>query len=306
LWPGDNLFITSPDSAWISIKTYTADLGTVTGLDFDDSANVYQIAFSNPNMSVELDSDRSLFLEEPGINTWQMLEKPNGNYELDGIGIFATGKKVNTTGPEVSMMMEGQLFFDGDYILENSRLNLLAEDESGFTWMDEDVEILIDGTPTTIQLGDTTEAAQVMGVSASLDLSVGEHQIAYRVSDALNNWSEEQVISAVVAGSPEVIDYGNFPNPFAGETLIIYELTQPLTNVVIDIYTLSGYKLFSIDEFNARVGIPLGAIGYHEVPWNGRDRNEDFVANGVYFYRIRGEIDGEDLFGSVGKMVKNR
>ena len=306
LWPGDNLFITSPDSAWISIKTYTADLGTVTGLDFDDSANVYQIAFSNPNMSVELDSDRSLFLEEPGINTWQMLEKPNGNYELDGIGIFATGKKVNTTGPEVSMMMEGQLFFDGDYILENSRLNLLAEDESGFTWMDEDVEILIDGTPTTIQLGDTTEAAQVMGVSASLDLSVGEHQIAYRVSDALNNWSEEQVISAVVAGSPEVIDYGNFPNPFAGETLIIYELTQPLTNVVIDIYTLSGYKLFSIDEFNARVGIPLGAIGYHEVPWNGRDRNEDFVANGVYFYRIRGEIDGEDLFGSVGEMVKNR
>jgi flagellar hook assembly protein FlgD len=54
------------------------------------------------------------------------------------------------------------------------------------------------------------------------------------------------------------------------------------------------------------VGIPLGAIGYHEVPWNGRDMNEDFVANGIYFYRIRGKSQSEDLLGPVGKMVKNR
>ncbi|MCF6239063.1 MAG: hypothetical protein L3J79_09710, partial [Candidatus Marinimicrobia bacterium] len=102
------------------------------------------------------------------------------------------------------------------------------------------------------------------------------------------------------------IDYGNYPNPFQGETLIIYELTQPLRDLVIEIFTVSGYKLDSIDGFNARVGIPLGAIGFHEVPWNGRDRHENFVANGIYFYRIKGEIDGKVLVGPVGKMVKNR
>jgi len=139
-----------------------------------------------------------------------------------------------------------------------------------------------------------------------LELNVGAHQISYQVSDALGNWSNPEVISAVVAGEAEIIDYGNFPNPFQGETLLIYELTQPMTDVVIEIFTLSGFKLHTIDAFSARVSISLGAIGYHEVPWNGRDRNDDFVANGVYFYRIRGDIDGDVLVGPVGKMVKNR
>jgi len=110
----------------------------------------------------------------------------------------------------------------------------------------------------------------------------------------------------VVANDAKIIDYGNFPNPFEGETLIIYELSQPLNELVIEIFTISGYKLHGIDSYNARVGIPLGAIGYHEVPWNGRDTEERFVANGVYFYRIKGKRDGETLLGPIGKMVKNR
>ncbi|MCF7822908.1 MAG: hypothetical protein K9N35_01940 [Candidatus Marinimicrobia bacterium] len=306
LWSGGYLRATSADTAWIRVQSDTNQITSTSGINFYRDSTRYQIGISNPDIDVWISSERPLFLKEPRINSWQILEKLNSEYSLQASGLVSMGNKVNTSGPRVSLMMSNQLFFDGDYILENSRLNLLAEDPDGFTWKKEDVSILVDGTQLIVQLGDTSQAAQEIAISASLELLPGEHQIAFRVSDALDNWSDEEVVSAVVAGEADIIDYGNYPNPFEAETLIIYELTQPLSDVVIDIYTLAGYKLHSIDAYNARVGVPLGAIGYHEVPWNGRDKNEEFVANGVYFYRIRGEADGKKLVGPVGKMVKNR
>jgi len=306
LWSNGTLLASDDDTSWVRVRVDENEVNNTNGISFYKDSTVYLIESFHPETAVRITAPRSLFFKHPYINAWQILDEVDASYSLRESGLVAMGVKENTTGPRVSLMLEGQLFFDGDYILKNSRLDLLAEDPDGFTWKDDDVSILVDGSPLVIQLGDTSKAAQEMGVTANIDLQTGKHQISYRVSDALGNWSDEETVTAVVAGAAEIIDYGNFPNPFAGETLIIYELTQPLTDVVIDIYTLAGYKLHRIDAFNARVGIPLGAIGYHEVPWNGRDQNEKFVANGVYFYRIRGELNGEELLGTVGKMVKNR
>jgi len=306
LWSAGFLLASDADTSWVRVQTDTNEISHTSGVTFYKDSTVYSIKSYQPATAIQIQSDRSLFLRDPKINTWQLLDKPDANYLLHGNGLVAMGVKQNTTGPKVSLMLEGQLFFDGDYILQSSRLNLLAEDPDGFSWQEKDIDLMVDGTVLSIELGDTTKAAQELGISADMELQTGDHQISYRVSDALGNWSQEELVTAVVAGAAKIIDYGNFPNPFTGETLLIYELTQPLTDVTIDIYTLSGYKLHSIDAFNARVGIPLGAIGYHEVPWNGRDLREEFVANGVYFYRVRGKSNGEELLGSVGKMVKNR
>ncbi len=306
LWAGGYLVSSAPDSGWIRVQGHAQEIESLPGVNLFQDSIVYQIDTYTQEPKLEISSPRSLFLKDPDLAPWQILSHTASYYQLHGQGLVAMGAKQNTTGPQVSMMVEGQLFFDGDYILENCRLNLLAEDENGFSWNKQDIEVLVDGSPVTVQLGDTTATGRIISIVANLDLSIGEHQIVYRVRDALGNWSATEEVSGVVAGEAKVIDYGNYPNPFQGETLIIYELTQPLRDLVIEIFTVSGYKLDSIDGFNARVGIPLGAIGFHEVPWNGRDRHENFVANGIYFYRIKGEIDGKVLVGPVGKMVKNR
>ena len=307
LWNGGHTIIQSNDSGWVSIETFNTVIPAHPGISLYQDSTVYAFNISNDDIFINIEASRQLFFKDNGLSTWQYLEpSETDKIGFKGSGLIALGQKQNFTPPGISMMIEGQLFFEGDYILSNSHLNLLAEDENGFSWSERHVKVLVDGTPVAIAFGDTTESGQIMSISAGLNLEVGEHHIAYTVSDALGNWSEEFSSSAVVAGEAEIIDYGNFPNPFEGETLIIYELTQPLDDVVIDIYTLAGYKLHSIDLFSARVSIPLGAIGYHELPWNGRDRYEDFVANGVYFYRIKGMLDGDELLGPIGKMVKNR
>ncbi|NQV40868.1 MAG: hypothetical protein HQ506_00825 [Candidatus Marinimicrobia bacterium] len=307
LWSNGSISGGQGDSSWVRIRSHAEAITALPGVTLYQDSTVYSVQSYSKYLTFRVHSKRQLFQKDLNLSAWEYIEAVQADtYLLNGYGFIAMGVKQDYSGPDVSMMIEGQLFFDGDYLLESSHINLLAEDENGFSWNQSSVRVTVDGSLAEAQFGDTTQSGQIISATIALDLEVGEHNILYQMSDALGNWSEEVSITGVVAGAAAIYDYGNYPNPFQGETLIIYELTQPLDEVVIDIYTLSGYKLHTIDVFSARVSIGLGAIGYHEVPWNGRDRSDDFVANGVYFYRIKGKLDDEEIVGPVGKMVKNR
>ncbi len=307
LWASGSISGGQDDTSWVRIRPFGDAIASLPGLTLYQDSTIYLLESSGQNLTFRVHSSRQLFRKKLNLSAWEYIEQVQSNtYALKGDGLMAMGVKQDFSGPDVSMMIEGQLFFNGDYLLESSHINLLAEDENGFSWNQSAVKVTVDGSPADAQLGDTTQSGQIISATIALDLEVGEHIISYQMSDALGNWSDVVSTTGVVAGTAAIYDYGNFPNPFEGETLIIYELTQPLDDVVIDIYTLSGYKLHTIDLFNARVSIGLVAIGYHEVPWNGRDRSDDFVANGVYFYRIKGQLDNEEIVGPIGKMVKNR
>ena len=307
LWASGGISGDQADTAWVRITPYSDAISALSGVTLYQDSTIYLLESSGQDLTFRVKSNRQLFRKNLMLSAWEYIEQVQPNsYPINGDGLIAMGVKQDFSGPDVSMMIEGQLFFDGDYLLKSSHINLLAEDENGFSWNQSAVRVTVNGSPAEAQLGDTTQSGQIISATIALDLEVGEHIISYQMSDALGNWSEEVSITGVVAGAAAIYDYGNFPNPFEGETLIIYELTQPLDDVVIDIFTLSGYKLHTIDLFSARVSIGLGAIGYHEVPWNGRDRSDDFVANGVYFYRIKGQLNDEEIVGPIGKMVKNR
>ncbi|MCF7827303.1 MAG: hypothetical protein K9N29_11715, partial [Candidatus Marinimicrobia bacterium] len=307
LWSTGSMFLNSNDTAWVRIRPYHETISALPGITLYQDSTIYLMETSAQDLTFNVEAIHQLFRKDIHLSSWQFLNTLQSNaYQMKGNGLIAMGQKQDYTGPDVSMMFEGQLFFDGDYLLKSSHINLLAEDNNGFSWEESAVRVMVDGSAVMAQLGDTTQSGQIISATVALDLEIGEHTLSYAMSDALGNWSDEVAVTGVVAGAAAIYDYGNFPNPFEGETLIIYELTQPLDDVKIDIFTLSGYKLHTIDLYNARVSIGLGAIGYHEVPWNGRDRSDDFVANGVYFYRIQGKQDDEAIFGPVGKMVKNR
>ena len=313
LWTAGSIHATTTDTAWLKFQPYHDPVVGLPGVTLYQDSTIYTLEASSPEVGVVVRSERQLFSQAKDLNAWAYLAASSMEPELQTVlsafhrGILlAMGQKQNFTGPDVSMMVEGQLFFDGDYLLSNSYLNLLGEDENGFTWNENSISVSLDGSEVEVEFGDTTSSGQIISAVVPLELEVGEHTIKYQLMDALGNWSEAVEVTGVVSRGAHIHDYGNYPNPFEGETLIIYELTQPLDEVVIDIFTLSGFKLHSINTYNARVSIDLGAIGYHEVPWNGRDRNDDFVANGVYFYRVKGFVGDQEVSGSIGKMVKNR
>lgn len=133
----------------------------------------------------------------------------------------------------------------------------------------------------------------------------GEHFIEVSLSDAAGNISTER-IDFIVSDKLRLIDYGNFPNPFKDRTVFIYELTQRVETLQIKIYTLSGRLIKVLDnESIFSTDIDMNEGGYHEVIWYGLDEDGNFVANGVYFYKIYAKRDGK-VSSSIGKIAKAR
>ena len=75
----------------------------------------------------------------------------------------------------------------------------------------------------------------------------------------------------------------NFPNPFADETTLVYDVTAP-ADVTIKIYTISGELIRTMRSLDGH--IPTANIGRNHAIWDGRNDSEARAASGVYVYRI--------------------
>ena len=77
----------------------------------------------------------------------------------------------------------------------------------------------------------------------------------------------------------EHILHQNYPNPFNPSTNISFTLNKE-EFVSIDIYDINGMHVISL--FNGKKD-----IGTHLIKWGGRDKNDDLIAAGQYFYQLR-------------------
>ena len=84
-----------------------------------------------------------------------------------------------------------------------------------------------------------------------------------------------------VLRSPEIVDFvlnQNYPNPFNPETTIEYEIAK--TSIVrLSILDLVGREVIKLMD-------TIQSAGRHTLRWDGRDKNLQVVASGVYFCRL--------------------
>ena len=70
----------------------------------------------------------------------------------------------------------------------------------------------------------------------------------------------------------------NQPNPFQESTVIIYRVPAE-EHVRLHVYNTLGAPVVTlVDE--------VQPVGYHQVEWDGRDRNGNRLPGGVYFYQL--------------------
>ena len=83
----------------------------------------------------------------------------------------------------------------------------------------------------------------------------------------------------------------NYPNPFNPETWIPYQLAKD-SLVEIEIYSATGVLVRQLDIGFKTAGNYTSTE--HSAYWNGRNRQSEKVASGVYFYRIQAHIASAD------------
>ncbi len=71
----------------------------------------------------------------------------------------------------------------------------------------------------------------------------------------------------------------NYPNPFNPTTSISFYVPKA-SEVSLDIYNIKGQKIKTLHSGKI-------AEGQHTLTWNGEDNNNEYVASGVYFYRLK-------------------
>ena len=78
--------------------------------------------------------------------------------------------------------------------------------------------------------------------------------------------------------SPEV-SISNYPNPFNPTTMISFSIPEA-SNVEFSIFNIKGQKVKTLVSPNLEKGT-------HSIIWNGTDENNQSVASGIYFYKLK-------------------
>ena len=113
--------------------------------------------------------------------------------------------------------------------------------------------------------------------------------------DNANNPTEAEIQLVLLKSNKlDILRVLNFPNPFSTETQFTFELTKD-AKVSINIYTISGRKVKSFIERDQK-------IGFNRITWNGRDEYGNLLANGVYLYKIKAEINNQKI-NHIGRLA---
>jgi flagellar hook assembly protein FlgD len=87
----------------------------------------------------------------------------------------------------------------------------------------------------------------------------------------------------------------NYPNPFSTSTRFVFTLTgsEVPDDIIIQIMTVTGRVVREITE--DQLGIIQIGRNITEYAWDGTDEFGDPLANGVYLYRVKARINGENI-----------
>ena len=133
-------------------------------------------------------------------------------------------------------------------------------------------------------------------------LAPGLHQMKFRAWDSFNHpYQIEFTIETadIEPGGDYLTDILNYPNPFADITAFTFKILEP-AEIEIKIYTVAGRLIKSLGP---KYCTPV--FVYDQFTWNGRDQQDDKVANGVYLYKVKAEFSGETV-SKVGRIIVMR
>jgi len=125
----------------------------------------------------------------------------------------------------------------------------------------------------------------------------GKYTLFVQGSDRSGNLSGdlEYRISFEVIRESMITYLMNYPNPFSTSTRFVFTLTgnEVPDEMIIQIMTVSGKVVREITE-DELGSIQIGR-NISEYAWDGKDEFGDPLSNGVYLYRVKAQINGEDI-----------
>ena len=242
-------------------------------------------------------------------NPYILPEQTYNNNRVD-MKDYATVESDNTN-PILEVTVDGQFIMDGDIVSPSPLIKLRLKDENK-------VLLKEDTTGVGLYLKKPCDGCDFERISFSsprvlwspatqnLDFSLeyqpenlpdGIYTIKAQATDASGNLSgtEPYTVRFEVVNESQITNFYPYPNPFSTSTRFVFTLTggEIPENIIIQIMTVSGRVVREItqDELGP---IKIGN-NISQYAWDGTDEFGDKLANGVYLYRVKVRLHGQEI-----------
>lgn len=257
---------------------------------FQDSLNIYRWDSGNRKWNI-LNSDK---LVQNGTVSVLVSEK-------NDIGLFTLMINRDHLAPNIEPTIEGQYFSQGSIAPKNPKVSAIIYDRNGVSLDRKNYNIQLNGQlmdSTKILLPDSLANSNTVTLTLLTDqnFDVGLNEITFQASDVNGNISEPDTLQFKVVSGFDIKVIGNFPNPFSNVTTLAFRIESPeqLDDLDISIYTVSGRRIRKITPEDIASQV-LNSVGYHEISWDATDDDGRDIANGIYFYKIKGKLNGKTV-----------
>ncbi len=210
----------------------------------------------------------------------------------------------DTVHPQIQLAVDGDQVLDGDYVRQQPDITIRYSDNNPTVITSADTanfKIRLNNYPVYFLSGVAELITSMSPGQAQLKwtptLPKGENFIQVYANDVTGNSSDTTTLYVNVSTEFMLQDIYNIPNPFAGSTHFTFNMLSPVVpdEVSIKIFTVAGRLIHDIPI--------VCKIGFNKIYWDGRDRDGDEIANGVYFYKIIVK-QGDKQTSAIGKLVK--
>ncbi|RMZ49397.1 T9SS C-terminal target domain-containing protein [Candidatus Marinimicrobia bacterium PRS2] len=212
------------------------------------------------------------------------------------------------TGPDIFVSQNGSPIIEGSAIIPGLDLTISLDDSSGINLMEtigHGIRYAFDDDDLTLIPGDEFiyETCSEGKVQIPVDLgnSPGSFHFYLEAWDGVNNRSTID-LDLDILGTPQKSELllskvYPFPNPFSEGTHFTMFVSDTPANITITVYSLMGEKVIELPEF------PAGE-SFIAIPWDGKSESGNKIANGAYFYHVKAEKDGKNVFEDIFKLAK--
>jgi hypothetical protein len=216
----------------------------------------------------------------------------------------------DTSGPTIKIYFDDESFRPGDRVQPNTTLIVDLQSRNGINTstvgIGHRLEAVLNKTNaidlTDFYRGglDTYQSGEVQ--YPMTNLAAGDYSIQVKAWDIRNNSSTAASYFTVSSTTElELANVMNYPNPFSRSTTFTFQRnsSDPI-DVEVRIYTVAGRLIQTLNAYSV-------TDRFVRVPWDGRDRDGDPIANGVYLYKVTARtVDRQSTKEEFGKLVMMR
>lgn len=219
--------------------------------------------------------------------------------------------------PILDVTFNGNHILNGDIIDPTSEILITLKDDNDFLIMDNVSDTALFGVYLTYPSGNIKRIPFVDGLGNTVMQWIpaeaqnkrfkiiwpsefvedGKYTLMVQGTDRSGNLSGDidYRVTFEIIHESSITNMMNYPNPFSTSTRFVFTLTgtEEPDDILIQIMTVTGRIVKEINE--QEMGPIYIGRNITEFAWDGTDEFGDPLANGVYLYRVKARINGEDI-----------